>query len=168
MRRLRATRLLGTRPVGRRRVRGGLGLLAGLAIIGTMVAAAARPPLPKIGDHWHASYLVVVCGKPVMPFPYTPGDVHTHGDGFIHIHPTSPGDAGRNATLGRFFASAGVEFAGDHITLPKALTFRNGDRCPDGTVGQLRLVVNGRTSRAFEEHVPADGDTVVVEFGPPR
>lgn len=155
-------------PLGRRQVRGAIGLMAGAVVIAVLVAAASRPPLARVGDHWHASYLVVICGKPVMPFPYTPGNVHTHSDGFIHVHPASAGEAGRNATLARFFASAGAEFSKDHITLAKGVTVRTGDRCADGSVGQVRLIINGRPSRAYERYAPADGDTVLLEFGPPR
>lgn len=153
---------------GLRQVRGVIGLMAGAVVIAVLVAAASQPPVARVGDHWHASYLIVICGKPVMPFPYTPGNVHTHGDGFIHVHPAAAAEAGRNATLARFFDSAGAEFSKDHITLTRGVTVRNGDRCADGSVGQVRLIINGRPSRVNERYTPTDGDTVLLEFGPLR
>lgn len=142
------------------------GLLAAAAVVAAIVvAAASRPKTPQIGDHWHARYLVVICGKPVPDMPFTLGGIHTQGDGVIHIEPKMAADAGQNANLGRFFASAGVTFARDQIAFPNGQVFRNGDRCPDGTVGAVRLLVNGRANRALERYVPADGDIIVVQFG---
>ncbi len=148
-----------------RLIRAGL-LAAGVAVVAIVVAAASRPKTPQIGDHWHARYLVVICGKPVPDMPFTLGGIHTQGDGVIHIEPRTAADAGRNANLQRFFASAGVTFARDRIAFPNAMVFRNGDRCPDGTVGTVRLLVNGRPNRSFERYVPLDGDIIVVQFSP--
>ena len=141
-----------------------LGVAAIVLFVGLLVIAARRPKLPKIGEHWHARYSVVICAQAHPQFPPTSGDVHTHGDGVIHIHPQQPGTAGRNATLGRFFESAGVKFSGDRIEFPDGKVYRNGDRCADGTAGKVRLQVNGKPSGAFERYVPQDGDTIVVQF----
>jgi hypothetical protein len=138
--------------------------LAGAAFAALLLAAATREPLPRVGDHWHAAYRVVLCGETLPPFPPGPGNVHTHGDGVIHIHPAVSSEAGRNANLVRFFGSAGVDFAADRIVLPDGRAFRNGDRCPDGTPGRIRLLVNGRPLDEIERYVPKDGDEVVVEF----
>ncbi|MDQ7820788.1 MAG: hypothetical protein QN173_08390 [Armatimonadota bacterium] len=137
-----------------------------LTFTGLLVLAARQPALPRVGDHWHARYAVVVCGRERPPFPPTPGNVHTHGDGLIHIHPVLPVEAGRNATLGRFFASAGVRFSRDALEFPDGTVYRTGDRCPDGRPGRLRLLVNGRSRDAFDTYVPQDGDTIEVRFGP--
>lgn len=149
----------------RRLIRAGL-LAAAVAVVAIIVAAASRPKTPQIGDHWHARYLVVICGKPVPDMPFTLGGIHTQGDGVIHIEPKTAADAGRNASLQRFFASAGVTFARDRIAFPNGMVFRNGDRCPDGTVGTVHLLVNGRPNRSFERYVPLDGDIIVVQFSP--
>jgi hypothetical protein len=142
---------------------GGL-VLAGLAVI-ALIATVSRPNLPQVGDHWHARYLIVICGKPVPDMPFTQGGIHTQGDGVIHIEPATASEAGRNANLRQFFASGGVRLTSAEIAFPTGTVFRNGDRCPDGTVGSMRLLVNGRVNSAFERYVPADGDTIVVQFG---
>lgn len=92
--------------------RGGMALGC-LAIAGGtyLLWAQGGPRLPRVGDHWHASYEVVLCGRPEPQLAYSPGNIHTHGDGVIHIHPATPEEAGSNAHLGRFFASAGITFA---------------------------------------------------------
>lgn len=141
-------------------------VVAGLALVITAVVMLPRPKLPHVGDHWHARYLVVICGKPVPDLPFTTGPIHTQADGIIHVEPKTPAEAGGQANLGRFFASAGVTFARGHIAFPDGQVYRDGDRCPDGSIGRVRLQVNGQRHRAFERYVPRDGDTIVVQFGP--
>ncbi len=150
-----------------RRVLVSAGLLAAaVALAAVIITAATSPPLPGVGDHWHARYLVVICGKPMPDLPFTQGGIHTQGDGVIHVEPKSASEARRNANLARFFASAGITFGRDRIAFPGGSVFRNGDRCPDGSTGTVRLLVNGRMSSALERYVPAEGDIVVVQFGP--
>jgi len=149
----------------RRLIQAGL-VITVVAMVAIIVAAAARPKTPRVGDHWHARYLVVICGKPLPDMPFTLGGIHTQGDGVIHVEPKTAADAGANANLQRFFASGGVTFARDRIAFPGGQEFRNGDRCPDGTPGRIHLLVNGRPNRAFERYTPADGDIIVVQFGP--
>lgn len=143
----------------------GLAALAAVAFITLLVTSARQPKGPPVGTHWHARYSLVICGQPHPQFPFTPGNVHTHGDGVIHIHPVTPVEAGKNANLQRFFLSAGVTFARDRIVFPDGKTYRSGDLCPDRTVGEVRLQVSGRPSNAFERYIPQNGDTIVVEFG---
>jgi hypothetical protein len=139
--------------------------VVGLALfVGLLVTAAIRAPLPGIEDHWHARYSIVMCGQVQPVLPFTPGNVHTHGDGLIHIHPEVRSEAGNNANLRRFFSSAGVTFSANAIEFPDSRALRNGDRCPDGTTGRLRLLVNGNGSQEFERYVPRNGDVIVIQF----
>ncbi len=145
-------------------VRLGLPLLA-VAATSVVLALVSRPSHPRPGEHWRARYLIVICGRPVADLPRTTGPVYTDGDGVIHVAPRTEAEGGSRATLGRFFASAGMRFSRDEIVLPDGTAYRSGDRCPDGSVGQVRLLVNGRPSAAFERYVPQDGDAIVVQFG---
>lgn len=145
----------------------GLGALGTAIFVALILLAGGSGQRPRAGDHWHARYVVIVCGLPRPHFPVTPGGVHTHGDGVIHIHPQTRREGGKAAHLARFFASAGVSFGRDGIAFPDGTRYRNGDRCPDGRAGSLRLLVNGKPSDAFDRFVPRDGDVIVVEFGPP-
>ncbi|MGH2400270.1 MAG: hypothetical protein ACRDFA_01120 [bacterium] len=153
---------------GRRRSGGylwiGAGAVALALFVGLLVTAAIRAPLPRIGDHWHAKYSIVVCGRAESPLPFTSGNVHTHGDGLIHIHPEVPSEAGNNANLRRFFSGAGMTFTASAIEFPDGRAYRNGDRCPDGAAGRVRLIVNGRASDAYDRYVPRNGDLILIQF----
>ena len=128
--------------------------------------AQSDPPLPRVGDHWHAAYEVVLCGKPEPQLAFSPGNIHTHGDGQIHIHPGIPEEGGKNSTLNRFFANSRITFSNGTLRYPDGRTYRHGDACPDGRTGRLRLLVNGTPNPDLERYVPRDGDRIRVEFGP--
>lgn len=102
---------------------------------------------PQVGEHWHAAVAAYVCGT-WLP---NPGEfensranaairagIHTHGDGFIHIHPFTSSEAGRNATFGEFLTYGGWSASADSVKLwggptgdPTKTTWSDGDRCPD-------------------------------------
>lgn len=140
----------------------GVGILL-LAGIGLLLVPAPEPPYPN-RDHWHAKYAVEVCGKALPPFPYSQGDVHTHGDGVIHVHPSSPATAGRNANLGAFFRSVRMEVLPGYLRLPDGKTYRDGDLCPDGKPGRVAVLINGKSEPDFLAHVVRDGEEVKVVF----
>lgn len=142
----------------------GLAVLAVVVFVILLVAAPRQPRGAPVGAHWHARYSLVLCGQPHPQFPFTPGNVHTHGDGVIHIHPVTPAEADNNANLQRFFQSAGVTFARARIVFADGKAFRNGDRCPDGSAGTVHLLVNGKVNNAFDRYMPRDGDAIVIEF----
>ena len=57
--------------------------------------------------------------------------IHTHGDGVIHIHPSSAGGAGENATLGAFLEGAGVKLNDTELKIGDE-TWKEGDqKCGD-------------------------------------
>lgn len=63
------------------------------------------------GDHWHEAFAVSICGEEQAPLTDAGPDVlgiHTHGDGFVHVHPFSRLASGRRARLRRFFDQTGV------------------------------------------------------------
>jgi hypothetical protein len=115
--------------------------------------AAAAPPQPPSGsipgDHWHAAFAVNICGEwlpnpPTFEFaannPNVQAGIHTHGDGFIHIHPYASYEAGSNATLGKFLTYGGWAASEDGLktwTGPSAdakkTEWKNGDRCPSAS-----------------------------------
>lgn len=121
---------------------------------------------PRIGDHWRASYLIVIYGKRLPTFPVeTPGGVHTHGDGLIDIHPETPSEEGRGANLARFMGTAGGLLTEDTLALPTGELYVNGDRSPEGKPGRLSLQVKGQEVRPIASYVPQDGDDLVISFG---
>ena len=150
-------------------------------------------PLPanastgELGDHWHAAFDVDICGDklPNMPEFETVSDnpgvrtgLHTHGDGVIHIHPFFSSEAGKNATLGKFFDGAGDPISTDSIQAwtgpssdPSKTTWKNGDTCtmPDGSTkkGVVRWAVNGKERTGNPaDYRPQNQDQVLIFFGP--
>ncbi|MFQ5989138.1 MAG: hypothetical protein ACE5K9_04395 [Candidatus Methylomirabilales bacterium] len=134
------------------------------ALVLVLILIGSRPQLPSVGDHWHARYEIIVCGERFPFLPYTQGEIHTHGDGQLHIHPKVETEAGANSNLGRFFANAGLYFDREMLRLPGGETVKNGDRCPDGRPGRLRLVVNGSENTSLDKYVPQEGDFIRIEF----
>lgn len=141
------------------------------------VAVLARQPRTarggdaRVGDHWHALLTIELCGQTLPPLPPSPGDVHTHGDGVIHIHPASPATAGRNASLAAFFRTTPVQITATSIAVGGA-RYADGGTCPDGKAGALTVLVRRKGASAFRperdflRYLPRDGDEIRVVFGP--
>lgn len=134
-------------------------LAAVVAIVGS------QPSGPKVGDHWHASFKIIICGERLPPLPASEGDVHTHGDDNIHVHPHSWGTTGRNATIAAFLRSAALDVTETSLTI-RSKTLENGDRCADGRAGHVTVLINDLPTRDFEAYVPKDGDQIEFRFGP--
>ena len=105
------------------------------------------------GDHWHSAYGVYICDQYIPSMSVgvepDPGGIHTHQDGVIHIHPFQTATTGRNARLSDFFGQTGLEVTSSKIQLPddpalgdnSGKTFENGDECPDGQEGVVKVLV---------------------------
>lgn len=119
---------------------------------------------PNVGDHWHARYEVFICGKRMQDLPYSQGNIHTHGDGLIHIHPGNESEAGKNATLSRFFFNAGGMFQRNILHYPGSKIYRNSDTCPNMLPGNVKLIVNGSENKELGNYVPQNGDIIRIEF----
>ncbi|MEM8905822.1 MAG: hypothetical protein AAGA17_12095 [Actinomycetota bacterium] len=136
-------------------------LVAGVILVGSLLVFFARSerestagerPFLNIatqsggiqGDHWHAAYGLFVCiddtfRPPLVDDGPDQTGIHTHADGFIHIHPFSARARGSRATTGVFFEQVGVEVSDDEWTLPGDEVIANGDECSDGTEGEWRV-----------------------------
>ncbi|MEX0947499.1 MAG: hypothetical protein WEE69_01955 [Acidimicrobiia bacterium] len=136
---------------------GALALIVAAGVTGIVTSAGGNDVHPLAGinpvtsdfyDHWHEALGVNVCGEwlsePLEFHNVTDSNIqaglHTHGDGFIHIHPYSSADAGDNATLGRYFHNGGWTVAEDSFDVwagpavePGTTTWSNGDKCPPGS-----------------------------------
>ena len=98
---------------------------------------AQVPPIVN-QDHWHAAFGVYICGEfqPNPPLFESPVGIHTHDDGVIHIHPTSSGGAGENATLGVFLDGANIKLSDSKLTMNDKTWEEGKDQC-DGKDGEL-------------------------------
>jgi hypothetical protein len=171
----------------------GVLFLGGLVTDGDEASAGApSPPSASnpAGDHWHAAFAVNVCGE-WLGFPpefetaadnanIRPG-IHTHGDGFVHIHPFTSSESGDNATLGKFFEYGGWSVSDSSFEVwsgPSAQAAKtewsNGDRCPsasgqpgEGKPGRLVFEVNCKAvSGNPADHKLADQEVVAIGFLP--
>jgi hypothetical protein len=148
-------------------------LLAG----GSFAALSFRTHPPTLtrgaiaGEHWHAAYRIYICGKRMLPFPSVEGEIHSHGDGFIHDHPSTPAASGANANLGTFLrlyeTSIGVTKGKRFIAFPDGTRYRDGNKCPDGKRYDLVLLNKGKTYKGDpSKFLMHDGDQIVIHFGP--
>lgn len=148
-----------------------LSLIVAAGLVGIAASAGSGDVHPFVGtnpntgtfyDHWHEAIGVNICGEWVNPAPTfeaVPGStirtgLHTHADGFIHIHPFGSADAGNNATLGRYFSNGGWEVAEDSFDVwqgpaidPTKSQWSNGDECPadspmEGRAGVVKWSVD--------------------------
>ncbi|HUF54073.1 MAG TPA: cupredoxin domain-containing protein [Dehalococcoidia bacterium] len=139
-------------------------------ILGVLFVVRSATGAPRIGEaHWHAPYTFWVCDEKQAPAPTWSGGVHTHGDGIVHIHPGSQGEEGAGARLTRWFEYGGGTLSNDEVRLPgSSTTYRNGDECPDGTIGEVQLFVDGTKMENFSSYIPQDGDIIRIVFGAPE
>lgn len=159
---------------------------------GSTAAAAPSPPTTEnpSGDHWHAAFAVNVCGEWLSnpaEFETAAGNagvrtgIHTHGDGFIHIHPFFASEGGDNATLGKYLEYGGWSASPGSIEMwqgpsfdPAKSTWESGDRCPDadgnagkGEPGRVVFEVNCKAVTGDPSaHKLADQEVVAIGFVP--
>lgn len=133
------------------------------------------PPITRgaiVGEHWHASYRIYICGKRVTNYPTLEGEIHSHGDGFMHIHPATQPFANENANVGVFLRHyetlIGSQPNGKRmLVFPDGTRYEDGDECPDGKKYNLEVLNKGEEIEgdpaAFTPH---EGDQIVIRFGP--
>jgi len=168
-------------PLKKRR-RGGVAFLAFILVIlfggGYLVTLfrTSPPPLTRgasVGEHWHASYRIYICGQRMTNYPSVEGEVHSHGDGFIHIHPATPQFSGDNATLGAFlrhYETGLGELTPGKRTLifPDGTKFEDGGTCPGSRTKHDVEVLNKGEAIEGEpgSFILHEGDAIVIRFGP--
>ncbi len=95
---------------------------------------------PTVGTTWNAGLAFDICGtmEPALaasPSGATTG-LTTTGNGVLQIAPKSAGEAGDNATLGKFAQGyTGLTLTNLTVKVPSASVplYRNGERCAKGT-----------------------------------
>jgi len=165
-------------------------VVIGSVTIGAIVMGRGNDNTPPvIGDHWHAAFGVNICGEWLSnpaTFETPAGNsgvragIHTHGDGFIHIHPFARAETGDNATLGKFLSYGGWSASEDSISVWEGpstdktkTTWKNGDTCPTssgdsaGKPGRVVFEVNCKTVEGNpSDHKLADQEVVAIGFVP--
>ncbi len=174
---------------------GVIGVVMASGVLTRGDSASANAPQPPSadnpsGDHWHAAFAVNICGE-WLPNPSefeTAADnpnvrtgIHTHGDGFVHIHPRFSSEGGDNATLGKFFDYGGWSVSEDSLDVwtgptsdRQKTSWSNGDRCPDaggvagkGEAGRIVFEVDCKSEGGDpSDHRFADQEVVAIGFLP--
>ncbi len=143
------------------------------AILGALFISRSAVGAPRIGDHWHARFSYFVCGVRQPNPPVFSGEVHTHGDGIIHIHPSTPSYEGSAARLVKWFEYGGGKLTKKEIQMPgDPVAHKNGDTCSDGSVGEVQVYVTDssgtRKLDRVDRYIPHDADQIRFVFGPPE
>jgi len=143
---------------------GGGVIVAGVIVVGVLLSGRGGGSGAAIGQHWHADLAVGVCGEGYVE-PEFHSEIHVHaGDPRLHIHPSTAAFAGKNATLGKYFSNTRMKISKDFIQLPGDPRLRNGDPCPSGKSGQLRVLINDNEVPGFLSYRPKDGDKIAITF----
>jgi hypothetical protein len=108
---------------------------------------------PTVGTSWHAGLAFDVCGTMESALPASPTSAKTGltttGDGVLLVAPKTAGEAGNNATLGKFADGySGLTLTNTSLTYPstKVPAYKNGQKCGTGTPDAGKVgVVQART-----------------------
>jgi hypothetical protein len=140
------------------------------------VSVKHPPPLTRgaaVGEHWHATYKIFICGRRVTNYPTVEGEIHSHGDGFMHIHPATEAFAGANANIGNFLrlyetTLGRLPNGKTELRFPDGSHFTDGDTCPTDHK-HYDIVVTNKGKKVKGDpglYTPHDGDLIVIRFGP--
>lgn len=137
-------------------------------ILGALFFAQGAAGAPRVGDHWHSTYQIYICGNR-QPNLANWGDGKTHDDGVIHTHPNTPNlDEGAGSRLTKWFGYGGGKLTQTEMRLPGSRKeYKNGDdTCEDGSETVLQVFVNSEKLSDWKRYLPKDGDRVRIIFGP--
>ncbi len=119
--------------------------------------------------HVHAGINFDICGDNIrLPLEHGPLEgPHTHKErNYIHFHERLPYDpvSGKlledtPLRLGTFMNEFDLRFNERCIG-----NYCNGDACPDGKTGTVRMFVNEQPNNEFEKYVWKDGDEILITF----
>jgi hypothetical protein len=116
---------------------------------------------------WIANWLTPVSpsnGRPVRAGTENYAGLHSHGDGLIHIEPSTRDEMGRHATLGQYFKFAGFGLSATSISFANTVNEENGLPC-NSKPGVLRWAVNGEEQRGNPAaYALQNGDVIELVF----
>ena len=136
-----------------------------------------NPPVvePTVGTTWHAGLGTDICGTMEQPLTASPSSAKTGltttGQGVLKIAPKNSGEAGNNATLGKFASGyTGFTLTNTSIKYPTSSSpeLKNGQKCPTGTpdagqVGEVKArswIITTQTGKNGEQ-VESGGTTTL-------
>lgn len=135
--------------------------IAGVVVVGVALIAfgfanreAASAESPQINDHFHSAYAVWDCGSDAFQPPLSDaepqGQIHTHDDGLIHVHPYVSRFTGPGANMGLFLETIGVSLTETEIDLDGTVLGEGGLEC-GGEEAIVQVAVWDDANTAREE-----------------
>lgn len=109
--------------------------IAAVFVLGVLVVGVSRhysraeAAGPKLGNHWHLAYGIYVCDRYLDPFKdqkesspeYQELQIHSHGDGVMHWHPSNEQainrSTGKSARFDVFLGLYGVKVTDTKLTI---------------------------------------------------
>ncbi len=93
---------------------------------------------PTVGETWHAGLSFDICGTIEPGLAASPatttGGLTSTGSGVLLITPKTSGEAGNNATLGKFASEyTGLTLTNTSVKYPQGQLYTNGATCAAGT-----------------------------------
>lgn len=130
--------------------------------------------------HWHADFEVWACGDKISlkqaggwTTRVGPLLLHHHGDDRMHVEGIVR--ELQDVSLKEFFKAIGGGFTRGELLLIDSQGllrhWNNGEACPDGSAGTLKMLVNGKPNSEFGNYVIAPyadvppGDVIKIVFG---
>ena len=119
--------------------------------------------------HWHLHADINVCDEAKI-FPYETGDLqklHTHVEtNKVHWHGLLPVEPVTRAVtdysqmkMSNLLSELKVPISNNGI-----YDFKNGDSCPNGRIGNLKVSVNGQEQKDFLNYILKHGDHISIDF----
>ncbi len=119
--------------------------------------------------HWHTQFDVKICDETKL-LPYETGDLvklHTHVEtDKVHWHGLLPVDPKTKEVtdysdlqLRNVFAQLKVP-----VTENEAYGYKNGDQCPNGRTGEVKVLVNDQEQKDFMNYTLKNHDKVSIRF----
>lgn len=129
--------------------------------------------------HWHADFEVIACGEKVSlkkaggwATRVGPILLHHHGDDRLHVEGVVRKLS--DVSLREFFRAIGGDFTQSELAVisenGELKAWRNGGQCPDGSVGTLKMFVNGKPNSEYGNYVISKhtdippGDVIKIVF----
>lgn len=120
-------------------------------------------------SHWHVHADIKVCGETKI-FPYETGDLeklHTHVEtnkfhfhGFLPVDPITKQITDKSQLkMSNLFTELKIPIAPDGI-----YNFKNGNVCPNGKIGSLKVLINGIEQKDFLNYILENEDHITIEF----
>ena len=108
-------------------------------------------PIHTGAYHWHANFEISICGELAQvrcgAGMCGPMNLHHHNDNTIHIEGNTIAKQ-EDISLGKFFDGLNLEFSETNL-----LGKKNGDLCPDGQPGTVKMFVNEQPNNEFGNYI---------------